>query len=332
MAEIVRDRKGRPARRSAGWIALGLSAGAACLVPGFLGSQLLGYVPIGGSEMLGFLIGAFAGQYFFARLVPEFFVTTSQNMMFVATSPYVGLGLVSGSEKVVFPEGTTTPSVPFLKREPSGNVPLELVTLDVKFSVPGKDAEIFVDGTYQYHVDPNQAAGYVGLDDSTILAGITPMIQSKIAGEIENLTFDEAQAKRASLSKKVTAYFAKSTSRGKVAAVSKFEETYAIVSENVIIEKLSVGPEVQKARDSVAQNEQMMNAVAKLLGQAPNEFTELVKAGTLPHDQVERLYNLALIQAGKINKQITDFKVDGLEGLAKTIGEGIVSAIMATKK
>jgi hypothetical protein len=324
--QVERD-LGRPSNRAMGWAALLGSVAVASVVPGTLASLLLGLIPISGTSSLGFIIGAIGGQYYFAKLVPKYFVRTSQVMKFVATSPYTGLGFVSNkkSSSIVFPEGTLTPCVPGLGREARGNVPMELITLPIAFSVPGKDAEIFVNAVYQYRVDPDQAAGYVGFSDETILAGITPMIRGKIASEIEGKTLDEAKAARTKINTKLTNYFGGK----KVKEVTAFEETYCVISEHVVIEQFTVSKTVQESRDAVAQSEQMMTAAAKMLSLSPDELKQAIKDKTVSIEQLERFYNLALVQSGKVKKDIRDIRYDGLDGVAKVAGEAVMNAILA---
>lgn len=319
---------GRPAKPSLGWAALAGSASIAALVPGTLGAMTIGIIPLPGMTSLGFILGAIIGEYYFAKLVPEFFVRTSQVMKFVATSPYVGLKWVGGSPNIVFPEGTLTPTVPFLGREDRGNVPMELITVNFTFGVPGKDAELFVHVTYQYRVDPDQAAGYVGFSDATILAGITPMIKGLIVSNIEGLTLDEAKKKRPTLNTKLTTKFG-----GKEGSTpTDFEKTYCIVSENVVIEQITVSPTVQASRDSVAQSEQQMRAAAIMFNMTPEELKTALDTKVINADQLRQFYDLALVQSGKATKTLTTNRFEGLDDTARAIGEGIINAIMASKK
>lgn len=330
MATTTTRDLGRPAKPVMGWVVLAGSASIAALVPGTIGAMLLGIVPITGSTSLGFILGASAGQYYFAKLIPEFFVRTSQVMKFVATSPYVGLfpWMKGKSPNIVFPEGTLIPTVPFLGREARGNVPMELITLNFQFSVPGKEEEIFVNCTYQYRVDPDQAAGYVGFSDTTILAGIVPMIKGQIAAEIEGKDLDQAKSLRPGLNVSLTKTFGGKSARSR----TKFEKTYCIISENVVIEQFSVSADVQKARDAVGQSVQQMRAVAKMLNLSETELKTAMADKTITVDQLREFYDLALVQSGKTTKDIKTIRYDGLEGAAKAIGEGIFAAIMAAKK
>lgn len=320
--------RGRMNSPGLGWFIFLSSVAFVALIGGSLGGffvSALGwwFIP----TWFGIITGGAIALSGFSGLVPEFFVRTRQNGKFVATSPYVGLfpWLSGKSNSIVFPEGTVVATVPFLGREERGNVSMEVNTIPINFSAPGKVTELFFDGVLVYKTNPDKTPGFIAISEKTLATATINKIVSKVADSVRNMTFDEAKAEREKINTDLLEIFSKKKevggASGKGDTESDFEAEYCIIVKDVRISQVNTSPKVQKTRDGRAEAEEMFKSAAALLGLSQEEVARRIDKNEMTQGQLMDLMNILLGKSGEGHVHTHSFRLGGTEGLEKALVE-----------
>jgi len=277
----------------------------------------------------GIIGGIVVGGMMLSKLMRRFIVSVPPATAFVTLNPLLSFFSMPGNPNVTYGPGDHI-SYFWEEREKSGNLSLQVITMEFTEEVPGKNVQLLITGSMQFKVDLSNASSFIGIDESTIRAGIIDLIKAEISQKLAGNTIDKAKSKLEEMNKDLFKKFSMlelpaepgdTEKKYNPDKPSEYERKYGILVVAVTVTGIDIPEKTQETRDALDQAAQVSKGIASMLGLSVTEM----KRRLLTKDQKVSEYNELLdrwfVQSGKAKMDVTVFK--GFEGAAKLFGTAL---------
>ena len=279
------------------WLVLIGTVVCAIIIPWFIinwiGSQFFDFP---GDFWLYGILALIVGGEFMANVASQFLVQVPQVQGFVTLNPFKK----TADPNVIYGPGLHV-SYPWEERSEKSNFSSEIITLDWAEEVPGKDTQLVTTGSYQFKVNLGLANRFVGVDATTIKAGIIDLIKADVSQELSDKSADEAKGQIGALNKKLEEKFGRNSQNA-------FEQQYGIDTVRLVITGIDLPPKVQASRDAKDQSSQVFAGVAAMLNLTSDELSNKLKNGEMSDTSYREYVDRFLIKSenGSLNVQVYD--------------------------
>ena len=247
------------------------------------------------AEMVGLIVGIIGAAELTKRVLWRVLVSNEEWKAYATLNPFNG-------KRVLYGPGLH-PAYPWEERNAAGEISLRVVSVGFEVAVPTRTANIIAEGVFEYQVDLEHLANYIGVDPSTIETGFVAYVSSFLTSQISNGTMEEAREKINALNDAVadefmgTAIPATLTSHA-TSTVTEFEFKFGIRVVSVFISKMKLPPEVQRTRDGQDEAIRISLVCADLMGMTKAQLDAKVADGTISQDQLADLQRRAMVITG----------------------------------
>jgi hypothetical protein len=265
-------------------------------------------IKFGGSQFLLGGIGFAIGVGVMGKLFPRYWVVVPQTSAFVTTNPFVH----GTNPNIPYGPGAH-PAFPWELRETSGNITLDILTLDYVEEVPTRSAAITVKGSVQFKFSLPHITQVVGIDVHTVEAGFASQINEWLSARLAQMTPDDAKNSIHALRAEIERNF-------KETRQTFFLDTYGIQVIAIVIASMEFSAYVQTVRDGMDKAIYIADSVRIIMGyDSEVAFKQDLAAGKITKDEIARARDDLLVLSGNASKGINRIDIPGVEELARML-------------
>ncbi|MCD5382369.1 MAG: hypothetical protein LR017_03630 [Candidatus Pacebacteria bacterium] len=258
-------------------------------------------------ESLLSIIGALVGGLWFSNYFPNYLVVVPQVQGFVTVNNAKSILGIPGKTYDEYGPGTHV-AYPWEGRSSKSNYSLEVVTIDLEESVPGKDTQLITTGALQIEASLSRGSQFIGIDEDTIKKGALELIKAKLSDKLHNKTGDEAKGMIPQINDELAEIFKSDE------WVTKFENIYGFRTVVINISGIDLPEDVQKTRDAVDEARQVLRGVAIMNGYESEEaLIKVRKNGELSNADFNEMVDRFMVKSKQAKMQVNSLKLGGID-------------------